>query len=60
VLGNGEAPPLVNISDSVAGGYFDGGSYVASFFVEAFLMQQGGGLPVAWGKVKPSALYVRL
>jgi hypothetical protein len=52
ILGNGTAPPITTIPDTVdAEGYLNGGSSVASAFAEAFLMQLGGGLPVAWGEL---------
>jgi hypothetical protein len=58
VLGTGVAPPLSEISDSVkSNGYFTGGSSMASEFAEAFLMQQGGGLKVAWGGATEDMVY---
>jgi len=51
-LGQGAAPALSTIKDTIGdSGYFTGGSSVASAFAEAFLMQQGGGLPVAWDRL---------
>lgn len=52
VLGQGKAPPIQTIPDKVYdNGYFTGGGSVASEFSEAFLMQQGAGMPVAWGQM---------
>ena len=58
VLGTGSAPPMAEIGDSVKNnGYFTGGSSIASEFAEAFLMQQGGGLKVAWGEATEDMVY---
>ena len=53
VLGKGKAPPIQSIPDKVFdNGYFTGGGSVASGFSEAFLMQLGAGMEVAWGEEK--------
>lgn len=62
LLGRGVAPPLQSIPDVVAGGAVGwlGGSFVASSWVEAMLLQFGAGLPMAYGRVAPPQLYEML
>ena len=58
VLGAGVAPALNDIPDYVSSSaYLTGGTAVASAFAEAFLMELGGGLPVAWGGATEDAVY---
>jgi len=50
LVGVGEAPPIAQIPDRVAKGYYMGGMYVASqAMVATFLLEAGAGLPSAWG-----------
>ena len=57
VLGTGVAPPLDEISDFVNGAYLNGGSSVSSSFAEAFLMQLGASMEVAWGDITREDVY---
>ena len=59
ILGRGVAPPMQIIPDVVSGGPVGwlGGSFVSSSWIEAMLLQFGAGLPMAYGRVKPSQLY---
>jgi hypothetical protein len=58
VLGKGVAPPLDEIPDKVAtGAYLNGGSSVTSSFAEAFLMQLGNSMEVAWGEITRDDVY---
>ena len=57
VLGTGVAPPLDEISDFINGAYLNGGSSVSSSFAEAFLMQLGGSMEVAWGEITREDVY---
>lgn len=55
ILGAGVAPPIQGIADffssGVWGGTLSGGTAVGSAIIEAFIMQVGGGLDVAWGRL---------
>jgi len=57
VLGKGAAPSIDTIKDTVGGAYYSGGSSVAAGFAEAFLMQMGAKMPVAWGRATPAQVY---
>ena len=57
VLGTGVAPPLDEICDFINGAYLNGGSSVSSSFAEAFLMQLGGSMEVAWGEITREDVY---
>jgi len=58
LLGPGVAN-FTTMPDVVAGGPVGllGGSFVASSWIEAMLLQYGAGLPMAFGRVTPSMLY---
>ena len=56
-MGTGVAPPLDEISDFINGAYLNGGSSVSSSFAEAFLMQLGGAMEVAWGEITREDVY---
>jgi hypothetical protein len=65
VLGKGAAPPLQDIPNILlatpptqlgASTVVVGGVPIASAFVEAFLMQEAGGYPVAWDTLPPKEL----
>lgn len=58
VLGLGEAPSLEDIPSNISSStYYSGGDSVASAFVEAFLMQYGGGLTMAWNRLSVTDLH---
>ena len=58
VLGRGVAPPMTAIPDVISdAGYWLGGSFVASSWIEAMLLQYGAGIPVGYGRVNASYLY---
>ena len=61
ILGTGAAPPVQNIADffssGIWGGTLSGGTAVGSAIIEAFIMQVGGGLDVAWGRLNLDELY---
>lgn len=59
LLGKGAAPPMQEIADTVSGGAVGwiGGTFVASSWIEAMLLQLGAGLPMAYGRVTPAMLY---
>ena len=58
VLGKGAAPALSAIPNAVGDdGYWSGGLAVASEFTEAFLMQQGNDMEVAWGNATKDDVY---
>ena len=48
LLGQGIAPPVQNIHDSVFDGNFNGGTNIAGNFAEFFEMQFGGGIPLSF------------
>lgn len=57
-LGAGAAPPISSMKNTIsAEGYWIGGIYVASSWVEAMLLQLGAGVPVGYGRVSPELLY---
>jgi hypothetical protein len=59
ILGKGVAPSLLSIKNPVldpTGKYHAGGVLVGASLVEAFLMQQGNGSEVAWGRISPEKL----
>ena len=62
ILGKGVAPPMQDIADTPSGGEVAwlGGSFVASSWIEAMLLQLGAGLPMAYGRVAPSYLFDEL
>ncbi len=60
-LGRGVAPPIPQTPNRVSpDGYWLGGVYVSGAWAEAMLLQYGAGLPVAYGRVDPAALYALL
>ena len=61
LLGHGVAN-FTAMPDVVAGGPVGllGGSFVASSWIEAMLLQYGAGLPVGYGRVTPTMLYEML
>lgn len=58
-LGAGVAPPMQDLPDTPSGGAVPwlGGSFVASSWIEAMLLQLGAGLPVGYGRVSPEELF---
>ena len=61
LLGEGIAN-FTTMPDVVSGGPVGliGGSFVASSWIEAMLLQQGAGLPMGYGRVTPDMLYEML
>eukprot|EP01125_Pyxidicula_operculata_P012322 TRINITY_DN4044_c0_g1_i1.p1 TRINITY_DN4044_c0_g1~~TRINITY_DN4044_c0_g1_i1.p1 ORF type:complete len:374 (-),score=93.82 TRINITY_DN4044_c0_g1_i1:24-1145(-) len=57
VLGTGVEPPLKDMPNVIENGYFDGGICVAHQATETFLLQQGAGMQVGWGKLSEHDLY---
>ena len=55
ILGTGSAPPVEDIDDfftsGIWGGTLSGGIAIGSSIIEAFIMQVGGGLDLAWGRL---------
>uniref|UniRef100_A0A7S4QCT4 Uncharacterized protein n=1 Tax=Alexandrium monilatum TaxID=311494 RepID=A0A7S4QCT4_9DINO len=52
ILGKGVAPPLSDIPDVVADGYFVGGLRAASeSVIETFELEKTSSMPMAWGKL---------
>lgn len=55
LVGAGVAPPITEIPNHIAEGYYEGGLYVASQgMIETFILEAGAGLPSAWGKLDGS------
>ena len=50
-------PGLDGVCAAPCAGYWLGGMYIASSWIEAMLLQYGAGLPVAYGRVSPDLLY---
>ena len=61
VMGKGAAPPMQTFKETITagtwGGTYSGGAAVANCVTEAFLMQNGGGIEMAWGKLDVDTLY---
>jgi len=56
-IGQGVAPSIQNIADSVWDASFNGGSDIAYNFAEFFEMQFGGGLPLDWANATEADMY---
>ena len=61
IIGKGVAPPMETIKESIIsgswGGTYSGGAAVANSMTEAFIMQNGGGIKMAWGRLSSEDLY---